>query len=328
MVPSRYRLVLCLLFLSPLVRGQDKAYKTYYMLAEYQIGSKKNYNFTRQISNTSIETHFYKIMDFNKNGMLKAQGYSFGNSPKINRYGTWISYRENGTKISEVTYTANKKEGLAKWYYPNGQVQKTYTVLPSDKVGFPDSINYIACWDSVGNAIMTKGNGRYFKYDDNFTTVIEEGAVKHGVPDSIWTGTLPGGFRFTELWEMGRLVSGTTIDSVGNEHVYTQFTIPPEYPDGMKAFMESVSRNFTIPRRYIQPNISLEMSIQFRIGRDGQGEVEGIKEDVPTDLERAARNVMKKTKPWRPAYVRGTPTEFTYTVPINIHTYTTTTFNR
>ena len=319
---------LLLLLLAPalLIRGQDNSYRTHYMQDDFHVGSKRNHSFLRQIAKKPTGKLLYEIVDLNKNGEVIAKGHSVGNNPKVNRHGIWMSFREDGTKISEITYANNQRTDIARFFYRDESPQSTYHILQSDAANYSylerDSVSYIACWDSLGNALMTKGTGYYVRYDDNLTMVLEEGAVKKGKPDSVWNGQTAVGFQFTEVWDSGKLLSGTTTDREGNEYAYTQKVAPPEYPGGIKALMTHLSTHIDIPKNYIHSTLAIDMAVRFRVLKDGKIEVDGVigNDDIPRDLEIAAENVVKTIKPWKPGFIRGVPTEFIYIIPISIHT--------
>ncbi|KAF5281391.1 hypothetical protein FQR65_LT14729 [Abscondita terminalis] len=82
---------------------------------------------------------------------------------------------------------------------------------------------------------------------------------------------------YKSLWKMirqkrynaGKLVKGTTYDSLNNETLYTQQEIAPEYPGGIRSLMQKVANTFKYSREMMENNINGTVIISFVVKKDG-----------------------------------------------------------
>ncbi|WP_342748338.1 energy transducer TonB [Flavobacterium album] len=95
--------------------------------------------------------------------------------------------------------------------------------------------------------------------------------------------------------------------------------VRPEYPGGMQAFYQYVSRSFRVPDLDNEEDISAKIYVTFVVEKDGS--LTGIKalRDPGYGLGYEAVRVLKLCEKWSPGMQNGKAVRTNYTLPIAIN---------
>ena len=118
----------------------------------YENGNKKS-----EITYECDEKHGNSIFYY-PNGKIKSRGLY----DKDRMVENWVRYYENGNVKSEEYYNYDEAlEGVVKYYYPSERI------LAKEEWSNGKLVKPIVRYDSLGNKILTDGNGVMMKYHDN-----------------------------------------------------------------------------------------------------------------------------------------------------------------
>lgn len=212
-------------------------------------------DYIRVVSEPDSGSTFYNVFESYPNGVKKLTGKSSVIDPP--RYeGVCVRYYKNGKKQSVINYKDNNIVGDEYEFYPNGKlyVAKKYP----DTVSANHGNHYLltAENDSLGNALVTDGNGYYKDYDSKFKNIVEEGNIKNGKSDGQWKGVDEGlHITFIEKYDNGKLLSGISIGEHNDTVKYTVRGVVPQYKGGEKSFANFLAKNVRYPEYERDNNI-------------------------------------------------------------------------
>ena len=111
-----------------------------------------------------------KIIENHPNGSLKITKEYKNNEP----YGTWTSYRDNGSKLNEIEFMPGSLMKSFRTYHSNGRVKNSMVALTSWPEEFTkgrDSVNFIIeSYDDKGNRIENRVGGAEVEDDHKGVT--------------------------------------------------------------------------------------------------------------------------------------------------------------
>ena len=90
----------------------------------------------------------------------------------------------------------------------------------------------------------------------------------------------------------------------------------PEFPGGMKEFMNFLNSNIKYPETAIKKSIQGRVIVQFIVEKDGTPTEFKILRSVDSDLDKEALRVLNKMPKWKPGIQRGKAVRVKYTVPV------------
>ncbi len=90
----------------------------------------------------------------------------------------------------------------------------------------------------------------------------------------------------------------------------------PEFPGGMKEFMNFLNSNIKYPETAIKKSIQGRVIVQFIVEKDGTPTEFKILRSVDSDLDKEALRVLNKMPKWKPGIQRGQAVRVKYTVPV------------
>jgi TonB family protein len=284
------------------------------------VDNKDSADFIRVISRPDSGSVLYNVAEFYKNGTQK----TIGKSAKIDppRYvGQVVRFFESGKRASLFQYTEKGIVGNAYEFYPNGKVYRVLKYPDSIKTDNVFANNYLitANNDSLGNKLVTDGQGYYKGFDSKFKYIDEEGRIKNGLRDSIWTGTDKNlKLTFTENYKDGSLLAGAMVDSAGVKFTYTGSRMTsPKFDGGTKAFGNYLGKNIIYPDVERKNEIYGIVVLQFVVEKDGRITDVRVQKSVSPGLDMEATRVIKRSPLWIPGTRFGQPVRVTYAVPVN-----------
>lgn len=271
-------------------------------------------------SNDTIVEEFYL-----SNNALKLQGKVtdiFATKFKGKKYELF----ENGNMKSEVMYSKHSQQiDTAFYYHENGRVKSIlyfpYTINKKGKYKIEEPL-YLAYIDSIGNMLLRNGNG-YAVSDDSDKYSYEEGNYVNHKKEGEWKGHFNGKrYTFVETFTAGKLISGVTTDSLGQQTPYDSISAgkQPEYPGGIASLMRFIGLNYNFPSEALLSGINGVVEVEFVIDKSGEPKNFKIKSDLGYGTGEAALRVAKKMKKWEPGKQRGIPVNVSYILPIRLNT--------
>ena len=316
-----------LCFAVPLAIFAQKKQNVYFLKNNgKEVNIKDSADFIRVISEPDSGETLFNIKEFYTNGKVKLISKT-SKADKKQLEGQAVSFFPNGKRQDVGTYKEGKKEGDFYEYYPNGLLYcvKEYTNdLPpvgGNSVGNLRIRQYLikSCNDSTGKPLLSDGEGHYIGYYPGFKKVFEEGEVKGGKRQGVWSGNSEKDSLnpFNETYESGKLISGTSTDKEGKLYTYTVREINPEFEGGERAFGRFLSNNIRYPRDAKVNNIQGRVFVTFVIERDGSLTDIKTTKAPSADLADESVRVLKLSPKWIPGYQYGKAVRVEYTVPIN-----------
>src|SRR6478672_8572777 len=115
-------------------------------------------------------------------------------------------------------------------------------------------------------------------------------------------------------FEIAREVVSTDAEKIYNSAV---IEVKPEYPGGISAFIEHISKNYNVPK--VQ-GLKGKILVSFVVEKDGSLNSFKILKDIGYGSGEEAIRVLKLSKKWAPARQSGVPVRSSYLIPISIET--------
>jgi TonB family protein len=276
-------------------------------------------DFIRTVTEPDSGSSLYDVVEIFSNGNKKLIGKSISaDPPKFD--GVKLTFFKNGAKESITNYKNGSKAGDEMDYFPNGKlyIQKSYPDNGKADNSFRDDFTIVLLNDSTGKTLITNGNGHYQAYNKDFSYIKEEGEVKDGK----MTGTWKGNFKedhitFTENYDNGVLISGTSVNKDGKKTTYTKSRMQmPEFEGGVQAFSQYLGSNIRYPALARKNGIEGRVILSFSVEKDGGITDITVVRSLSPDLDEEALRVLKKSPNWRPGTWFGIPVKVKYVVPI------------
>ncbi|MBS1526539.1 MAG: TonB family protein [Bacteroidetes bacterium] len=289
----------------------------------HYVSTRDSADYIRVITSPDSGSTLYNVQEVYKNNHRKFIGKS-SKGNLLYPEGQCIGFYPNGNKKFMENYVSGKLNGVCYYYYPNGKIYNVREYIPYDRkdrqvMGGTISFNYIIkdCLDSTGKVLVKDGFGHYVGYDNYFKHIEEEGAVKNGKRDSTWTGVETNlKVKFTEQYADGKLVSGSSTDSAGVTHTYTQRVTLPQYKGGETALYRYLGSHIEYPKDAVEKNIHGTVVLKFVVKRDGSLTAVEVLKSVSSDLDEEAMRVVKGMKGWLPGQSYGIPEQVYYMLPV------------
>jgi hypothetical protein len=189
------------------------------------------------VSADTLPEHF-RVNEYFLTNNLKESG-AFLDPDLFFRNGLFRTYHSNGKIRSEEMYKINRRVGKAKAWYPNGQLKEI-------RLYSEDGYAVESFFDSLGNALVTNGNGIYTldetdELEPKPITIV--GPVKDGLKHGTFTGYLSNGTVYCEEeYERDKLVKGVSYSN-GKEFTYKEL----HGKDYFDRFMTHIRKNLRYP---------------------------------------------------------------------------------
>jgi TonB family protein len=99
--------------------------------------------------------------------------------------------------------------------------------------------------------------------------------------------------------------------------IFTSVEQVPEFPGGLNAFYDFLSKNIKYPDECRKKGIQGRVIISFVVEEDGALSNFQIARGVENDIDKEALRVLKSSPKWVPGYQNGKPVRVAYAVPIS-----------
>lgn len=163
------------------------------------------------------------------------------------------SYYRNGSQKEVATYVDNSKSDKIIRWYSSGQKEGDYFLIPYQEVkkkNLDQKIKTINQYDTSGYQLVKDGNGEGFELDTE-GNITGRGKYINGYKDGLWEGELliPIVMSYSETYERGKLITGTSIDNNQNRYTYSSVNENSKYVGGLSAFYSFLARNAIYPKK-------------------------------------------------------------------------------
>lgn len=286
-----------------------------------QAGFEKFYfDFQDRLLGDSSGCHYYRISRndlHNKDTVLtiyckteKVRTIETVNQSR-ERNGPYIRFDENGIKVISGEFSQGNPVLINQWYGEN----KLKSVER-----FTDDRKFIEqYWDSLGTQLIKDGNGYCHCYLSTFYggAALQKGNVRNSQPDSIWMGyNKDGTLYYTEKYEKGQFIHGTSHDPGGNQFHYTVLSEAPQPIGGMKSFYQHVAHVMRYPSQARRKGIQGKVFVEFIVDKDGSlTDVRTIK-GIGGGCDEEAVSSVRSAPKWKPGIERGQKVKARYVVPV------------
>lgn len=234
------------------------------------------------------------------------------------RSGPFMIYHENGRLKEKGTYREGRKVGYQTNWYETGVVQKVLKYFPVPAAppnafveGNYQVINY---FDAGGNQLVKDGSGYCSCYLDS-EKVLEKGKLVNGEKDSTWQYMINDTVRSIEKYANGKFLEGIAYRN-GKEFRYTQFEASAEFPGGLQAMFNYLSKNVNYPSRAKRLGVQGKVYVKFLVDKDGTVYDVSVFKGVSDELDAEAVRVVKKMPKWSPGTQKGIPVKSQFVLPI------------
>jgi len=222
------------------------------------------------------------------------------------RTGKFEYYYPSGQIESEGEYDMGMKTGIWNYWYPNGRLKdKVQYNIALLKNAEDNSTFIIDHWDSLGNQQVIDGYGTYTTYHES-GPVKETGPVSNKIKHGDWTGYFENGaIYYQENIVHGKLIGGTSFDTLGNNFTYSEFVVHAEPTGGLEAFYSYVSQHLTYPNKAKRAGIEGKVFVQFTVETNGKISTVSVPKGIGGGCDEEAMQVIKSSPAWQPGYHRG-----------------------
>ncbi|MEO3403018.1 TonB family protein [Mucilaginibacter sp. CAU 1740] len=284
------------------------------------VATRDSADYIRVVREPDSASTLYNVLEYYPNGGQKL----IGKSSKINPpqfEGQCATYYSNGKRQSVASYKNGIKAGPDMEFYPNGRLYAQFS-FPEDNTDrmMERAGGYliIANNDSLGKALVIDGNGYYKAYNDKFAYIEEEGPVKDGKRDGQWKGNFQNiGTTFTETYNNGQLVGGTSTNKEGKINTYNSSRwVSPQFDGGIPGFSAFLSNNIKYPADARRNGVEGTVILRFVVEKDGSLTDIRISKSVAPALDAEAERVLRNSPKWIPGTQFGQPVRVQYAVPI------------
>ena len=307
------KLLLIFLFVLPNVfLAQSSNDKIIYLDSVWNETSKENHKYYRVVKDYYSNKDEYRFEDYYSSGKIQMEGNS-STKDNLLRTGDFAYYYENGNRKSICTYSKGRSFGNKTEWYENGNKKSEGEYIQIED-GYVSEFKILQYWDSKNVQTVTDGTGYY---DETSEKITGSGKVKNGWKDGIWKGT-DGNLKYsyTERYENGKIVEGTSIDSLSKEHTYSKVYVMARPVKGLDHFYKYIGKKFRIPRS--AKGIDGKILIGFVIKQDGTIEKIKVLRSAGYGLDEEAIRLISEYPDWGSGEIRGIKLKVAYTIPITI----------
>jgi hypothetical protein len=176
-----------------------------------------------------------------------------------------------------------------------------------------DNIQYLAYYDSIGNQLLSNGNGIYknilkSKNHDFHLGDYEKGEIRNNIKEGLWKGVIFGKYTFEEKYINGKLISGITKTPNGEEIAYSISYITPKYHKGNKALGKRVINMIKHTDPLMNSNKIGTLILAFRIDKEGSLTNFKILENFGYGLDALINEIYNSDPLYTPAVIKGIKT--------------------
>lgn len=256
---------------------------------------------------SSVDKKLNVVYEYNKQGAMRLRTGSYTSDLNLKYQGKYYTYFPDGTIKSAGTYKDGQMTGPQTAYYHNG---KLYTLTLYTSPGVP---NYIECNDSTGVALAKKGDGVWKQFDDDYTYILAEGAVKSGIQEGEWIFRKSPTDSFKVTYKHGLEIKSTQS---ADGKTFVSVEKVPSFPGGIEGFYKFIVKNLKYPDLARKNNTYGKVIVTFVVERDGSLTDVKVSRGIGDGCDEEAVRVIKSSPKWMPGMQDNKPVRVAYSVPI------------
>ena len=160
--------------------------------------------------------------------------------------------------------------------------------------------------------------------DGKGKTYFQNGQLKEDIDykDGQFHGTLltfwdNGILKRKDLFENGKLVSGTCNDSDGKEIEHFDYHVAAKFPGGLSALYRHLAREIQYPEKSLMDEIQGRVMLKFIVNKDGSISGVEVLSGVNEEIDNEAIRVVKRLPKWEAAMRDGEPVRAYYNLPLS-----------
>lgn len=310
---TKFRWIFLLFVITNLGFGQNNLDKTIYLDSLWKETTKENSKYYRIVKDYYLDKEIYRFQDYYKNGTLQMEGNSKSKDILMSE-GEFIYYYGNGNKKNSTNYVKGRPAGKAYSWYENGnkKAEQEYITQQEDELKY-DLIT-TQYWKEDKIQTVVNGNGYIEEKDEK---IQEKGNIKNGLREGVWKGNdLKYKLSFTEKYKNGKLIKGTSIDSLMVKNTYNEVFKYPRPKNGMQHFYAYLAKKFIIPKE--KEDISGRILLIFIINKDGSTDNIRIAKSLDDILDNEAIRIISGYPEWESGSYRGIPARVEFSIPIRV----------
>lgn len=257
----------------------------------------------------------YPFVEYFLDKTVKKTGNSLTNNFRLRYIGDITSYDEAGKKTAVERFINGNLNGLATYYFQNGEVKKKVFYSYDDKKVRIEKV--IALNDSLGYHFLdTAGTGIY-KVTNEYGELIEEEYL-NGDRNGNWKVYNPKSKEtYLATYQEGKFLKSSVINAKGKTAHYSQDEVLPTFKGGMTAFSYYLSRELKSPKIAKDNGTQGRVFVRFIVGRDGSITDCKVIKGIGDGCDEEALRVIANSPRWNPGIQKGMPVRVSYTLPIS-----------
>ncbi len=295
---------------------------------EYDLYGKKkgNWEFLNEKGIKTSEGQYEKDLKTGIWTYWDSLGYkiSTGGYLEDSKQGKWqYFYIPSGEKREEGVYVEGVRKGEWITWFQNGQERERCDCdqrVYRDKSETVKECLLMGQYDSLGSTLVENGNGNSIYFYDG-GSIKKKGAVRKGRKEDSWEYYTPEGrLEAIDRFQQGRLVSGISYDSLGQEYTYEQFYERSNPVEGLQSFYQFIREHLKYPEQAETMGIEGKVLVRFEVYKDGSINnievVRGIGESCDAEAIRVVE-LASDNLSWVPGKERGQKVKSKIILPIS-----------
>ncbi len=299
------------------ISAQDENDYVLYLDSLEQPATPEQYDFTRVLKNFKGDDPYCMVLDYYKSGQRKMVGM-YANKYNFSKSGPFMTYYENGKMESQISFADNEPVGKSYFWYENGSKKAECEFIASQDNDDP-LMKVNQYWSRIAIHRVINGNGHF---QDEDITSFSEGELQDGFKEGQWWGTdYKDAFTFTEIYSRGRLVSGTSTDSIGKIYPYKKVYIDPRPVKSMDDFYRHFDRKMSQLQGKTAAVHYATVFVGFGVDVEGKLRNITVLNEIDGNLKRYITSAIDSYGLWLPAESRGIKTETAMLIPLYVKLY-------
>lgn len=283
------------------------------------VHSSDSADYIRVITQPDSGSNLYNVSEYYIKGETKLIGKTSTIDP-TKFEGSCIRYYKNSNKQSITNYSNGFIVGVEYDYYPTGKLYQIIKHPETANIQSPPlkSFLIIAENDSTGKALVTNSNGYYKGYNDSLKNIVEEGNIRNGLRDSIWTGYDSSlEIKFKATYVDGNLISGISVGKIGDTVKYDKSRKIEAHYKGTPTALADFLVNHFRPSNYYNSNYG-KVTVSFTIEKDGTLSNFKAINHISDDFGKAVIDAIRQSGKWVPGTMYGRTIVDTRSVSFNL----------
>lgn len=164
--------------------------------------------------------------------------------------------------------------------------------------------------------IISKLDGNYKEWFDNGQLKVNLNYKNDSLVGALHTYWPTGQLKRDDNYENGKSSNGKCFNVDGNEIEYFPYQVMPEYPGGVKALLNYISKNLKYPVEMQMQHIQGKVVVRFVVTKEGTISKTEVVKSVSPEIDSEAVRVIKNLSKWKPGMQDGELISVWYTLPI------------